>query len=112
MKKKSYKGKCDKRRISKCKDVCRTYSDLQYAYSDVLQNNDDIVEIQCNVPLDDQEYTTDFLCLKADGTFMVRECVLRKHLTKPMTVQLLDISKKYWLSKGINDWGIVIDENE
>ena len=41
---------------------------------------------------------------------MVRECVFRKFLTKPMTVRLLDTSREYWLRHGISDWGIVIDE--
>ena len=26
-----------------------------------------------------------------------------------MTVKLLDISREYWLSRGVSDWGLVID---
>ena len=37
MKKKGYKGRCEKRSLSKCVGVCRTYSDLQSAYADVLE---------------------------------------------------------------------------
>ena len=33
-------------------------------------------------------------------------------LLKPMTAKLLDISRNYWLSKGITDWGIVLGECE
>ena len=47
---------------------------------------------------------------KADGDLMVRECVFRKFLTKPMTVKLLDASRDYWLNHGVSDWGMVIDE--
>ncbi len=41
---------------------------------------------------------------------MVRECVFRKFLMKPMTVKLLDASREYWLRHGVMDWGVVIDE--
>lgn len=34
----------------------------------------------------------------------------RKHLTKPMTTKLLDVSRNYWKSHGVSDWGIVIEE--
>ena len=40
---------------------------------------------------------------------MVRECVFRKHITKPMVVKLLDASKLYWQARGVEDWGIVTD---
>ena len=56
------------------------------------------------------EYTSDFLCVKVDNTLMVRECVFRKHLTKPQTVKLLDISRDYWRIHGVTDWGLVIDD--
>lgn len=29
-----------------------------------------------------------------------------------MTVKLLDASRDYWLSHGVSDWGMVIDEEE
>ena len=45
----------------------------------------------------------------ADGTLRVRECVYRKHLERPSTARLLDLSKDYWRSKGVVDWGIVVD---
>ena len=109
MRKKSYKGRCEKRKLDKCIEVCRTYDSLQYAYADLLATDDSILEIKCNVPLDDLEYTTDFVCVKTDGDWMVRECIYRKHLTKPMTIKLLDSSKDYWLRHGVTDWGLVID---
>lgn len=113
MRKKNYKGRCEKRTLSKCKEICRTYDDIQYAYADLLQQNDSITEIRCNVLLDGLElgeYTTDFVCVKADNDLMVRECVSRKYLTKPMTVKLLDMSRDSWLRRGVVDWGIVTNE--
>ena len=114
MRRKNYKGRCEKRNLDKCKEICRTYDSIQSAYADILQNNETIIEIRCNVLLDGSEYgeyTTDFLCVKADNDLMVRECVSRKNLTKPMTVKLLDMSKEYWQKHGISDWGIATDED-
>ncbi|WP_242859436.1 Tn7 transposase TnsA N-terminal domain-containing protein [Blautia wexlerae] len=98
--------------MKKCKDVMRAYSDIQAAYAERLEKDDGVKEFQCNVLLDgleEGEYTSDFLCVKADGDFMVRECVERKFLMKPRTVKLLDASRDYWLRHGVKDWGLVID---
>ncbi len=85
MRKKNFKGRCEKRMIEKCGEVCKTYDAIQYAYADLLQANNGIQEIRCNVLLDGLdagEYTSDFVCVKSDGDFMVRECVFRKFLMK------------------------------
>ena len=103
----------DRRKIGKCEEVCKTYDTIQYAYADLVQANDEIKEIRCNVLLDGLdigEYTSDFVCIKTDGDLMVRECVFRKYLMKPMTVKLLDASREYWFRHGVMDWGVVIDE--
>lgn len=113
MRKKNFKGRCEKRVIPKCAEVCRTYDAIQYAYADLLQADSSIKEIKCNVLLDGLEegaYTTDFVCVKVNGDLMVRECVFRKHLMKPLTVKLLDASREYWLRHGVTDWGLVVDE--
>jgi len=113
MRKKNFKGRCEKRVLAKCADVCRTYDPIQYVYADLLSAEETVQEIRCNVPLDGtelEEYTTDFVCIRTDGDLMVRECVCRKHLAKPMTVRLLDMSREYWLRHGVIDWGLVIDE--
>ena len=68
----------------------RAYSDIQAAYAERLEKDDGVKEFQCNVLLDgleEGEYTSDFLCVKADGDFMVRECVERKFLMKQRTVK-------------------------
>lgn len=110
MRKKNYKGRCEKRTISKCEEVCRTFDSIQYAYADVLQASEEIKEIRCNVSLDGEEYTSDFVCVKSNGDLLVRECVDRRFLTKPLTVKLLDVSRLYWLRRGVTDWGLVINE--
>lgn len=110
--KKNYKGQCKKLSLSKCKTVVRTYNDIQYAYASILENDNSIKEFQCNISLDDSEYTSDFLCIKTDNDYMIRECVNREYLTKPRTVKLLDESREYWLRHGITDWGIIINEEK
>ena len=115
MRKKNYKGRCEKKKLKKCKEVCRTYDAIASAYADVLDNNDAVAEIRCNVPLEGDEvseYVSDFVCTMVDGDVMVRECVFRRLLTKPMTLKLLDISRDYWKRRGITNWGIVIDEGD
>ena len=113
MKKFDYKGRCIKRQLSKCKEVCRSYSEMQDDYARFLEIDDNVKEFICNVKLEDdpetENYTSDFVIKLADGTTRVRECVYRKHLERPSTARLLDLSKDYWLAKGVQDWGIVID---
>ena len=115
MRNKTFKRRCEKRKLSKNVGICRTYDPIQYAYADVLEANDEIAEIRVNVPMDGlvidgKEYVSDFVCVRTDGILMVRECVFKEHLGKPLTVKLLDASREYWTRKGIRDWGIVIDE--
>lgn len=115
MRKKGYKGRCEKRLLNKSKDICRLYDNIQSIYADMLQENEDVKEIRCNVLLDglaEGEYTSDFVCIRANDDLMVRECVFRKFLTKPMTVKLLDASREYWINHGVSDWGLVIDEEK
>ena len=110
MRKKNFKERCEKRMIGKCAEVCGTYDAVQYACADLLQANDEVKEIRCNVLLDGLdvgEYTSDFVCTKADGDLMVRECVFRKFLMKPLTVKLLDASREYWLRRGVTDGALM-----
>ncbi|WP_199715111.1 hypothetical protein [Acutalibacter sp. 1XD8-33] len=113
--KKNFKGRCEKRVLGKCAEVCRTYDTIQYVYADLLQASDEIKEIRCNVLLDGLEvgeYTSDFVCTKADSNLMVRECVYRKFLMKPLTVKLLDASRDYWLRHGVTDWGALVKKHD
>lgn len=112
MLKKNYKGRCEKRALSKCQGVCKSYNDLQYGFADMLQADSDIESFVCNVQLDELDYTTDYLITKSSGDLMVRECVSRKLISKPMNIKLLDLSREYWLKRGVNDWGIVTNAEE
>ena len=107
------KVRCEKRQMSKCKGVVKTYNDLQYAFADMLEKDATIQEFVCNYPLSDfpitnGKYTTDFYCTTTEGEVIVYECCFRKHITKPLTAKLLDESRNYWLKRGV-DWRLVID---
>lgn len=115
MRKIGYKGRCEKKTLSKCKEVCRTYDPIQSKYAELLDGLPEIEEIRCNVPLEgfkEGDYMTDFVCVKNGGDLMVRECVWRNRITKPLNVKLLDASREYWSSRGVKDWGIVTNEEE
>ena len=114
MRKKNYKGRCEKQALEKFTTICKTYDPIQTAYANILVKNKDISEVRCNVILDGEcsEYMTDFVCKKTDGDLMVRECISTKLLEKPLSMKLLDMSRTYWLRHGVTDWGIVVDAVE
>ena len=71
MQRKDYKGRCEKRKLGKAKEVCRFYSDIQSTYGDTLDGDASVVEIICNAPMEGfalGDYTSDFLCKLADST--------------------------------------------
>ena len=116
MRSKNFKGsKCVKMKLQKSEEVVRTFDNIQTAYAQTLDKDENIKSIQCNVLLEgieEGEFTTDFLCTKSDGDLMVRECVFRKKLSLPRTCKLLDFSRDYWTKRGVADWGIVIEKEE
>ena len=115
MRKKNYKGRCEKQTLEKFTTICKTYDPIQSAYANILVKNKDVAEVRCNVPLDGDEcgeYMTDFVCKKTDGDLMVRECISRKLLSRPQMAAMMDMSRTYWLRHGVTDWGIVVDAVE
>lgn len=109
----SYKDRCTKKRLNKSESVVKLYDELQLAYASILEANDDIKKIRCNVPIgpvDGSDFTSDFVCVKTNGDIMVRECVYRKKLSLPRTAKLLDASRTYWANHGVLDFGIVIEQ--
>lgn len=109
----SYKGRCTKKRLNKSETTVKLYDEIQLAYASILEANDDIMEIRCNVlidPVDGSDFTSDFVCIKSNGDIMVRECVCRKKLSLPRTAKLLDASRTYWTNRGVLDWGLVTEK--
>ena len=54
MRPKNFKGgKCVKMKLQKCDEVARTYDAVQAAYAAILDLDDNIESIKCNVVLDD-----------------------------------------------------------
>ena len=108
-------SKSIKKKLNKCSDVFIAFNEIQYQYGCELDLNDEIKEIKCNVRLIDFElgdnYTSDFYIIKNNGEVIIRECVFKERINKPLTISLLDASRNYWLSKGITDWGIVLNED-
>lgn len=111
---KCHAERCEKIKFSKHTGVCKTYSALQLAYANKLEEDEHIKEFRCNVPLTDFEltdgsYTTDFVCTTSTGDMMVRECIKRTHIYRPKKIKMLDASREYWAARGVTDWGLVID---
>ena len=111
MRKKNFKGRCEKQSLDKFVTICKTYEPIQTAYANILVENKDVSEVRCNVVLDGEcaEYMTDFVCTKINGDLMVRECISRKLLSRPQMAAMMDMSRTYWLRHGVTDWGIVVD---
>ena len=47
MRKKNYKGRCEKRSLAKCRGICKSYDTIQSRYADMLQSNEKVKEFQC-----------------------------------------------------------------
>ena len=111
MMKRNCKTRREVRNLSKCINICRSFNRVQYVFADKLERDDEVKEFECNVPLQNLNYTTDFLVTMKNGEKKVYECVKRDHLTKPLDVKILDISRTYWLRRGV-EWGVVTSEEE
>ena len=85
--------------------VCKLYSSLQRKLAERFEDDDNVETFETNVKVDelpiDGTFTSDFLVKFKDGSFKVYECVLRRHITKPMTMKLLSLSRGYWMKKGV-----------
>lgn len=116
IRKRIQKGRCEKKKVSKCQEICKMYDKVQTACLDLLSRQEDIAEIQCNVLLEGMdegiEYTTDFVCKKGNGDLLVRECVYRKNLSRPSVALLLEKSQQFWLNRGVLDWQVVVEKED
>ena len=52
MRKKNFKGRCEKQSLDKFVTICKTYEPIQSAYANILVENKDVSEVRCNVVLD------------------------------------------------------------
>lgn len=85
MRKRNFKGRCTKRHLPKCKDICRTYDPIQEAYATKLSTSKDVETFRCNVLLEglvEGDYTSDFVVTKDDGKLILLQIVL--HLANCM----------------------------
>ena len=115
MRKVSYKGRCEKKSLKKCKEVCRTYDSIQSKYADVLEESVDIQEIRCNVPLEgakESDYMTDFVCVKNGGDLMVRELFATRQTYKTVKCKVVRYVKKLLDKAWCGRLGIVINAEE
>ena len=85
--------------------VCKLYSSLQRKLAERFENDDSVETYEANVKVDelpiDGTFTTDFLVKFNDGSLKAYECILRRHLTKPMSMKLLSLSRTHWIKKGV-----------
>ena len=54
------------------------------------------------------EWATDFLIRFVDGRKGVRELVHREDLTKRAMVERLELSRRYWAVRDIDEWEVVL----
>ena len=55
-----------------------------------------------------QEWKTDFLIHRTDGTQAVREVVREDELTKATVLEQLELSRRYWEAVGVSDWRVAL----
>ena len=114
MRNKSTAARLIKRKSEKCiSGIVRSYSKLQDKFAQMLDEDESVLEYRVNVdigkiPHFDYLYTTDFVVKKKDGSLHAYEVIQRKHLSKPLTAELLDFSRNFWSKRSVS-WGIITD---
>lgn len=112
MNKKKYKGKVTKLVLSKSnQEVVKVYHDLEYQYAKQLEEDEEVLCFETHVAIT-EDYTTDFVITLTNKEIRVRECVYKSKLKNPSTFKALDISRNYWIRRGIMDWGLVVDADK
>ncbi len=111
MRKKNYKGRCEKRTVAKCEGICKTFDKLQSRMVDILSEDRSVKNVRCNVLMDGTDYTSDIVCVMEDESIVIYECCYRNLLNRPTNAKLLQQSREYWLKHGIQeeDWRLVVD---
>lgn len=105
--------------------VIRINSYAARAYADALEKDERITHYNENIELDGEffayvshqgiraqyfasRWLTDFLLEFSDGHQAVRELAAKEDLGKSACLEQLELSRRYWMAKGISDWKIVI----
>ena len=126
MRKKQQKGRTVKMKLDKCPELCIFHDKVMGAVARELSADNSVVEFHVNIPLHFSEalafpsdlavpaepYMSDFYIKYEDGRMAVREAVYRKHLERPGTIALLELSRLYWRQHGVNDWKIITEEED
>ena len=114
IRKKNYKGRCEKRAVAKCDGICKTYDRLQDRMVDILSEDRSVRKIRCNVLMEGTEYVSDIVCTMEDGSTVVYECCYRHLLKRPVTAKLIQQSREYWLRHGVKDedWRLIVNAEE
>lgn len=97
-------------------------------YAECLERDNKVESYRTNVPLvslaeyanmlgirpayQSEQWTTDFVVSGADGSVMVAEISDEESLKRKAIVEKLEISRRYWHSKGVNAWKIIIGKKE
>ena len=55
-----------------------------------------------------ESWCTDFHITGVDETQIVREILLRRFLDKKSEIEKLELSRRYWMARGVTDWKVVI----
>ena len=50
MRKRDFRGRCEKRTLPKYEGICKTFSDIQARYAEILSEREDIESFRTNVP--------------------------------------------------------------
>jgi hypothetical protein len=107
--------------------VC-VHSEEAKAFTRYLEEMDEVVSYKANIPWDNvrlelvsrvdirkdyfqQQWTSDFCLVYADGSIGVREVIRSKQMEKRATVERLELSRRYWAGQHIRDWKIIVMED-
>ena len=111
----------------KCGRLICINSYAEQAYANVLEADEQVEGFEENYCLNterfqnidpvgirssyfDQEWKTDFLVHKKDGSHAVRELVRGDELTRNTVLEQLELSRRYWEVEGVSDWKIILVE--
>lgn len=128
MNRKQYKKRIKKIKSGKTGEMISIYNALEERYMNYLESDDSVIRYQKNIPLTKWEervcfkdidiqkycpsdYTSDFLVEFSSSRKTVVEVVARENLCKPRIAILLEISRRYWISKDV-EWGIITDSED